>query len=116
MMNEKWQELFTEASQKTVKWRQEEQKATWTAIEGEVDAQLARVRAQMIEDLVMSSPLQDLREMTKEERPMCPQCEERLLANGQKTRTVVTTHNQEITVTRSQGKCPTCNGTIFPPR
>lgn len=78
----KWDELYEEASQEVLRWRRKHRKATMTEIEDTVDNELARMRAQMIQDLALASETADLGSMAKEERPKCPHCGEPLTANG----------------------------------
>ena len=111
----KWDDLYEEASQEVLSWRQKHKKATLTEIEDTVDAELARMRAQMIQDLALSSELANLNEMAAEERPKCPECGEPLSANGKQKRQLVTEHEEAINLTRSKGVCPQCGASFFPP-
>ena len=87
-MSEKqnWDELYEAASREVLRWRKKHKRATLTEIEDTVDAEMARMRAQMIQDLAMGSETADLRSRVKEERPQCPQCGRPLAANGQQRR------------------------------
>ena len=57
---DQWDALFQRASQEVEQWRGTHKKATLTEIENTVDAELARLRAQMIEDLALASEVADL--------------------------------------------------------
>ena len=117
MKNRKqWSDLFGEKSGEVSLWREAKPKATLTAIEKEVDKQLAEVRAKMIEDLALESQLQDISKLAKEERPRCPVCEEPLAANGKQTRQLLTNDERRINLTRSKGYCQSCRISFFPPR
>lgn len=114
--SKKWDDLYEEASQEVLRWREKHKKATLTEIEDTVDAELAKMRAQMIQDLAMASELANLNDMSVEERPRCPQCGEPLSANGRQKRQLVTEYEEAITLTRSKGTCPHCGASSFPPR
>jgi len=111
----KWDELYEEASQEVLRWRRQHKKATLTEIEDTVDAELARMRAQMIQDLALASESADLRRLAKEERPTCPQCGRPLVANGRQQREVTTDHEQGVALERSKGYCRQCKLSFFPP-
>jgi ribosomal protein S27AE len=111
----KWDELYEEASQEILSWRRKHKKATLTEIEDTVDAELAHMRAQMIQDLALASELANLHDMAVEERPKCAQCGQPLSANGKQTRQLVTEHEKAIDLTRSKGVCPQCGASSFPP-
>lgn len=110
----KWDELYEEASQEVLSWRRQHKKATLTDIENTVDGELARMRAQMIQDLAMASGTADFRSMAKEERPQCPQCGRPLVANGRQKRKLTTDHEQGVELKRSKGYCRHCKLSFFP--
>ena len=63
-------------------WRQAHGRAGWDAIETTVDAELARLRAQVLQDTVLASDAVDLRT----ERPPCPASgRPKLVVNGRPT-------------------------------
>ena len=113
-IDKRWQELFEGAMSEVSGWRREHSRASFTEIEEELDRQLAGVRAQLLQDLVESSPRADLRRRAKEDRSKCPECGEPLLANGQHVREVTTTYEQRVQLTRSYGLCPVCGCGFFP--
>lgn len=110
----KWEAIFQQASEEVQQWRRKNKKATLTEIENTVDDGLAKIRAQMIEDLAMASEAANLNDLTSAERPTCPQCGQPLSGNGKQKRQLVTEHEQVITLTRSKGVCPRCGGSFFP--
>ena len=112
----KWDDLYEEASREVMRWRRRHKKATMTEIEDTVDAELAKMRAQMIQDLAMESETADLRSLPKEERPKCPQCGRPLAANGRQRRELVTDHEQGVELERSKGYCRHCKQSFFPSR
>jgi uncharacterized Zn-finger protein len=96
-------------------WRREHPRATFQEIERSLDVQLARLRAQMLQDLALSSPRVDLPTMQESERPTCPGCGARLEAQGNHERTLLTEHDQTIELSRSYATCPECGTGLFPP-
>lgn len=111
----KWDNLYEEASREVLRWRRQHKKATLTEIEETVDAELARMRAQMIQDLALASESANLRQLASEERPTCPQCNRPLVANGRQQREVTTDHEQGVALERSKGYCRHCQLSFFPP-
>lgn len=110
-----WDALYEQASHEIRQWRQEHKKATLTEIENTVDAELAKIRAQMIEDLALASEVANLKDVPMESRPQCPECGRPLSANGKQKRQLITEHEQTIRLSRSQGVCPQCGVNSFPP-
>ena len=112
----KWDDLYKEASREVRRWRRKNKKATLTEIEDTVDAELAKMRAQMIQDLALASETANLRSLPKEERPKCPKCGRPLVANGEQRRELVTDHEEGVELERSKGYCRHCKLSFFPPR
>ena len=92
-------------------WRQAHPKATWAEIEAAVDAQLAPLRAQLLGDTAMASAASDLRG----ERPVCPECGERLTAAGTRRRRLQAEQEAPIALERTYARCPACGAGLFPP-
>ena len=111
----KWDEMFGEASERMEQWRRENRKVSLRAIEKEVDGELARVRAQMIQDLALESEMADIRGKRREEGVKCPECGAVVKANGQERRRLVTDYEVEIDLERSKAKCSGCGVSFFPP-
>lgn len=111
----RWQPLSQATLHALSEWRRQHPRATLTEIENSLDAQLARLRAQMLRDLALSSPSGDLLTMPESERPMCSACGARLEAQGKQTRTLLTEHDQTIELSRSYATCPACGAGLFPP-
>ena len=111
----RWQPLNHEVNDAMKEWRRQHLRATFQEIESSLDAQLARLRAQMLEDLALSSPSADLPRLREAERPRCSACGALLEAQGRQTRTLVTEHNQVIELSRSYATCPQCGAGLFPP-
>ena len=111
----RWQPLSQEVLHAMQEWRRQHPRATFQEIQSSLDAELARLRAQMLADLAVSSPSADLPRLSESERPLCPACGVRLAAQGDHTRTLVTEHDQTIALTRSYATCPQCGAGLFPP-
>lgn len=109
-----WDDLYDEAKERSRKWRRANKQANLTDIENQVDANMAELRAKMIEELAHESELSDLRQVAREERPKCPECGSMVNANGQRERHVVTEHDQEVSLKRSKATCPNCGLSFFP--
>lgn len=110
-----WQTLFEEVEEKMKDWRKSHPRATFTEIETAVDEEMARVRAQMLEDLALDSKSTDWRGQEKDDRPKCVVCGTALQANGEHTRRLVTEHEQIVELSRHHGRCPECGASYFPP-
>lgn len=111
----RWQPLSQEVMRMMKEWRRQHPRATLQEIETALDVQLARLRAQMLQDTAHTSPSAHLPTMTETERPACPKCGIRLDAQGTQTRTLVTEHDQTIELSRSYATCPQCGAGLFPP-
>ncbi len=96
-----WQPRSQAALQTMREWRRQHPKATLQEIETALDKELARLRAQMLQDLALTSPRADLPSMCETERPTCPTWGVRLEAQGIQTRTLLTEHDQAIKLSRS---------------
>ncbi len=111
-----WEPRSRAAMQAMRDWRRHHPKATLQEIETTLDQELARLRAQMLQDLALTSPRADLPSLPDSERPTCPACGVRLEAQGTQTRTLLTDHDQLIELARSYATCPQCGASVFPPR
>ncbi len=115
-LESRWQPRSQAAIQAMKDWRRQYPKATFQEMETALDKELARLRAQMLQDLALTSPSADLPTMSEAERPICPTCGVRLEAHGTQTRTLLTEHDQSIELSRSYATCPQCGAGLFPPR
>jgi ribosomal protein S27AE len=93
-------------------WRQTHPAATWDELETAVDAELAALRAKVLQDTALASDAVDLRTT----RPPCPRCGTPLQAAGPRTRRLTTDGDQPIELTRTYARCPVCGTGLFPPR
>jgi hypothetical protein len=92
-------------------WRQRHPQATWDDLEATVDAELAALRAKVLQGTALASDAVDLRTV----RPPCPRCGTPMQAAGPRTRHLTTDHDQPIALPRTYARCPTCGSGLFPP-
>ena len=85
--------------------------ATLAELEAELDRRWLRLRAQMLADLALVSRAADL----AGERPACPDCGGRLVAAGDRARTLITLGDEAVTLRRAYATCTGCGGRLFPP-
>ena len=109
-----WRELSEKVLGTMREWRLGHPGATFSEMETALDEQLDRQRAQMLEDLALASELADLSLLPLDERPRCPECGTALAPRGKQERHLQTEGDQQITLTRSYGVCPTCKVGFFP--
>jgi hypothetical protein len=115
-LESRWQPSSREVIRAMKEWRRQHPKATFQEIEAALDGQLARLRAEMLRDLALTSPQADLTQTPAAARPTCSSCGAPLQAQGPQTRTLWTEHDQAIELTRSYATCPQCGAGLFPPR
>lgn len=109
-MGRRWSELAEEAFTGMAEWREQHPKATFREIEAAVDERLAAVRARMLQDAALASDATEL------EGSECPECGQKLENGGKYSRSLLTSHNKQVTLERRYGKCPSCGEGLFPPR
>ncbi len=97
-------------------WRRQHPQATLQEIEQDLDARLARVRAQWLGDLAQASSATDWRQAPPTEHPVYPDCGTRVQPRGKQTRHSTTYGDHPITLERQYGICPTCGTGLVPPR
>lgn len=97
-------------------WRAAHPRASWSEIEGELDARWYPVRARLLEEAALSSTAANLAAQVPSARPCCPSCGTMLVDRGQHERLVTVHGNQAIRLRRSYGVCPACGAGLFPPR
>ncbi len=108
-----WRGISEEIIVGMTEWRQQNPKATFRAIEEELDRRLAELRTRMLADLAISSASADWEGGA--ETPVCPNCGAELEANGKKKRKLQTRGGREVELEREYGICPKCGQGIFPP-
>lgn len=111
----RWQQLTEEVMTGIKEWRIQHPKATFREIEEAFDERWAKARARMLQDMALASAAANVAEAKPDERPYCPKCSHRLEVRGQRTRELMTTYNQPITLKRSYTVCPVCGTGLFPP-
>jgi YgiT-type zinc finger domain-containing protein len=111
----KWAALAAEVFVGMKEWRQQHPKATFKEIEQALDARLSALRARMLQDVALASAAAEVPAQPVAARPVCPACGGRLVARGQDTRAVLTTHGQTVTLPRSYAVCSACGTGLFPP-
>ena len=104
------QEQPDELTRKMRQWRQANPKATLTEIEETVEAELALLRKQLVEEMIQEKA------MGPQEEPACPQCGQQMVKNGRRQRKLKGKEGQTIQLDRQQWRCLSCGATLFPPR
>lgn len=111
-MNEKQkpqEEKPNELARKMSQWRQTHPKATLTEIEEAVEGELAKLRKQLVEEMVQEEA------DAAHDVPDCPECGQKMARNGRRKRKLQTKEGQTIALKRQQWRCLSCGTTLFPP-
>jgi len=108
-----WRGISEEIIVGMTEWRQQNPKATFRAIEAELDRRLAELRVRMLADLAVASANAEWDGEGK--GPVCPKCGAELEPNGKKSRKLQTRGGGEVKLEREYGICPKCGQGIFPP-
>lgn len=87
-------------------WHRAHPTATLTEIERELDAQLAAARADFLAQVAAEAP---------DAAGCCPECGGAVVRRGERTRTVRTTGDAALALTRPYLFCPACGTGFFPP-
>jgi YgiT-type zinc finger domain-containing protein len=106
-----WEVSLTQAREALRQWRIAHPQATFTEIEAVVDAEMQRVRAQLVTEAAGAQAGRG-----EADEAVCPTCGERLHARGSRTRTVTVAGDQAVTLRRAYLVCPGCGTGLFPPR
>jgi len=112
----RWQAESHQVIAAVVAWREEHPTATFQQIESAIDDNLARLRARMLEDAALVSAVADLRDKPEQKCPPCPVCGTPVKHHVRDKRTLLTQHEQQVTLERSYAVCPKCGEAFFPPR
>ena len=110
-----WRALSEQVLGEMQTWRAAHPRATLAEIEAEAETRVVRLRARLVEDTALSSPVRDWTDGGEERRPDCPTCGQPLQARGLDTRRLTVPGDQPITLTRRYGTCPACGTGLFPP-
>lgn len=89
-------------------WEAANKDADLTQMEETIDAELAGIRQQLLEQLAREGE-------TPEARAVCPNCDQPMMKNGKKKRTLRTKNGDKVTIEREQMRCHECGMTLFPP-
>ena len=108
-----WRGISEEIIVGMTEWREQNAKATFRAIEEELDRRLAELRVRMLADLAVASASTEWE--TGEKAPVCPDCGAKLEGRGKKERELQTRGGKEVKLEREYGVCPQCGQGIFPP-
>jgi predicted RNA-binding Zn-ribbon protein involved in translation (DUF1610 family) len=111
----RWRALSEEVITGLAEWRGQQPRAPLQESEAALDERLAPVRARMLQDTALASAVTDLRALSAEKRPRCPDCGPVLEARGQEERTLRTTYERPVTLHRRYAHCPACGAGLFPP-
>ena len=114
-MYEHWQQISEAVLQGVAQWRAEHAKATWREIDQALDEQLRRLRSQLLQDTAQQSQKCRWNELSPQQRPECPDCQQTLLSRGRHTRTLQSNGGACIPLERTYGTCPQCGSGGFPP-
>jgi YgiT-type zinc finger domain-containing protein len=96
-------------------WRTAHPKATFAEIQTAIDERLDRLRARLLQEVALASQAAGGAELPTMERPLCPDCSERLVPRGSREREVRVQGEQRVQLTRSYWVCPACGRGLFPP-
>ncbi len=110
-----WDEIAEDVFTGFREWRVQHPRATFKEIETALDERLARVRARVLADAAMASAAREAREEPAGARPVCPDCGGQLVLAGHEERTLTTTYEQPIALSRSAAVCTACGRRVFPP-
>ncbi len=97
-----WEALSRALQQAISTWRQAHPTATLDEIETVIDAQLAPVRAKLVEATAQASPRQDWRQARAEEQPCCANCGTPLQPRGRQRRRLQTTGGATVELERTR--------------
>lgn len=113
--DQRWNVLAADVMTGMKEWRVQHPRASLRDIEAALDERLTRMRARMLEDLVMASTAADWEHAPENERPVCPECGKPLRRESRHTRHVQTQGGQDLSLERRYGTCPACTAGLFPP-
>jgi hypothetical protein len=112
---ERWRTLSDEVLTTLQTWRAAHPRATLAEIEGATEAQVARLRARLVEDTAQASPRRDWTAAPAAEQPPCPVCGQRLQGRGLDTRRLTIPGGQAVVLHRRYATCSACGTGLFPP-
>lgn len=104
MMDE---DLMAEVRRAMTNWRATHPHATFAQIEQAVEEQIAQLRVQLLEQVVVAGP--------KQEQPICPSCGTTMVPRSRAERQLTVQGDQAVRLRRSYAVCPSCGTGLFPP-
>ena len=110
-----WAGLSEEVILEVTRWRSEHPRATFKEVEEAVDGSLSRVRARLLQEVVLASDAREVRGDTEGDGAKCPECGHLLQDRGKFIRRVSTNFGQPIELKPGYGVCPACKAGSFPP-
>jgi hypothetical protein len=110
-----WREETTAVEQALATWRTDHPRATLAEIEAAVSAEMAGLRARLVERLAQATDATVVSAQPARVRPSCPQCQRPLRPRGRHRREVITEGEQVLRLEREYAVCPTCAVGLFPP-
>ncbi len=94
-------------------WRTAHPTATFEEIESTLEAELSKVRVELLSDLVSTSAAVE-GQTADGERMTCPVCGGKTQQQGYRIRKLRAPHNQDIELRRRYLKCAACGHTFSP--
>lgn len=110
-----WREDTAAVEQALAAWRTDHPRATLAEIEAAVRAQMAGLRARLVERLAGATDAAAVSARPLLARPTCPNCQTPLHPRGRHCREVITEGTQVLRLEREYAVCPTCGVGLFPP-
>jgi hypothetical protein len=98
---------YRQAQRDLANWRSIHPRATLAEMEVAVEQQIARLRAQLLEEQTAAG--------FWEEHPLCREGGATLVAQTRSTRTVILPRDEPLDRERSYLVCPQCGAGLFPP-
>ena len=114
-LGDRWEALADEVLADLRTWRSTHPRASLSEIERALDERWARVRAQILQDVALSSAAARVSGRPEAERAVCGDCGAALEARGTAERTLTTSYEQPIRLRRGYAVCPACGAGRFPP-
>ena len=108
-----WQKMSEATMQELGNWREKHPQATLREIEQELDEQIMKLRAKVLEE---AAQLSEMRVWTESAaKPVCPDCKKVLEFRLKGKRELQTHGGHPIELEREYGICPSCGQGFFPP-
>jgi len=101
------EDMMAGVQQAMTRWRSTHPHATFAEIEQAVEEQITRIRKELLEQVVASSPTQ--------EHPLCPACGSTMVPRKHGDRQVTVRGDAAVHLERSYVVCPSCGTGLFPP-